>query len=90
MSSNRLFRVRAKQQFCSEISQVKHHCAALFAQLLVLETCAFSKHTESGGVLEGYCNLQGLKRRPTSAQPYKGSSSEVCRKGIGVLCAWFS
>ena len=63
---------------------MKHHCAAQSSALLIIfvsigDLRVFKADTESG-VLEGYFNLQGLKRRPKRAQPYKGSLSEVCRK----------
>lgn len=94
MSSDRLFRVRAKQPFSSETRTsisgkppVNNETPYICDKVDVGEMCAFSTegHYQIGRILQ-FCHYENKK---VSEYQYQSRFANTKQRDLGVLCTWF-
>ena len=95
VSSDRLFRVRCKQPYASELSlstqKVANTCAkpVTLGSVQVGDLCVFNvsdKMWRIGRVLQ-FAKYKGKSAECT--QQYKGCAADPSTKNVGILCSWY-
>lgn len=94
VSSDRLFRVRCKQPYSTTTSLVKQNVNLEAAQPIISSTvqigelCVFQ--VKDGWRIGRVLQFAKYQEKTVSAQQYKGSSADVTKSNVGVLCCWYT
>ena len=90
VSSDRLFRVRCKQPYSTTTSLVKQNVNSEATQPTISSTvqigelCVFQ--VSDGWRIGKVLQFSKYKEKTISAQQFKGSSADVTKSDVGVLC----
>ena len=91
MSADRLFRVRCKQPYSSNVSHNQHTESAhpiISHSIQIGEMCVFKQN--QGWAIGKVLQFSKMKEKTMSAQQYEGFAAEISKTGLGVLCCWYT